>query len=101
MLYPECVGKEQKVESLVAKEMEKYLQITESCIQMNKIIKCKYNMNYNASCPLVTNSMLSCNGNGIAIGNDNFCYQCGAISLLADLEEICRLITNDCPPGKS
>lgn len=95
MLYPECIGKEQKVESLVAKEMEKYLQITESSIQMIKIVKCKYNMNYNANCPLLTNSMISCYGNNA----DNFCYQCNAVGLLGDLEERCRMITMDNPPG--
>ena len=100
MLYPECVGREQKVEPLVAKEMEKYLQATESNIQMIKNIKCKYNMSYNASCPLLSNSMLPCEGwIGEQNGTNDPCYQCKAVALLGDLEERCRIITNDVPPG--
>ena len=90
-LYPENVGKEQKIEQLVAKEMEKLLEVAESNIQMTKLLKCKTNMNYSFGCPTLINSALQCKWNG----TENFCYPCGAADLMKDLEERCRMITND------
>ena len=96
LLYPELVGRELKVENLIAKEMQKYLQRVESNTQMTKMTKCKIGMKYNATCPTIVNSFLKCKWGDID-DTGNFCFQCGAINLLEDLEERCNIIMNDKP----
>ena len=96
MLYPEVVGRELKVENLIAKNMQKFLQRVESNIQMAKMTKCKIGMRYNATCPVIVNSFLKCKWSDID-DTGNFCFQCSAIKLLEDLEERCNVIMNDKP----
>ena len=96
MLYPELVGREHKVESLVGNEMQKFLQQVESNIQMAKMTKCKIGMKYNATCPTIVNSFLKCKWSDID-DTGNFCFQCSALNLLEDLEQRCNIIMNDKP----
>ena len=94
MLYPETVGRELKVENLVANEMQKFLQVVESDIQMTRMLKCKINLNYNATCPKLINSFLTCKWSYID-DSGNFCFQCCAKNLLSDLEDRCKIIMHD------
>ena len=96
MLYPEVVGRELKVENLIAKNMQTFLQRVESNVQMAKMTKCKIGMKYNATCPVIVNSFLKCKWSDID-DTGNFCFQCSAIKLLEDLEERCKIIMNDKP----
>ena len=83
-----------KVESLVANEMKNFLQMVESNIQMTKMMKCKINMNYNATCPVLINSFVKCKWSDID-DSGNFCFQCSAANLLDDLETRCKVIMTD------